>query len=140
MTEQLNRLPLYERRTMVRDVEGVDFSGRPQTRADCIDGPRPCPWVGCRHHLYVDVNRSGNLKINRPDLSAEQLDEMPETCSLDVADQGRQTLDAVRFLVNLTREGVRLIENQALARLSPRVRRLFAELAGDFFEHAEDEA
>lgn len=28
---------------------------RPLTRADCVDGPRPCPWVGCRHHLLIEV-------------------------------------------------------------------------------------
>ena len=24
---------------------------RPRTRADCLKGPRPCPWIMCRHHL-----------------------------------------------------------------------------------------
>jgi len=24
---------------------------RPRTRRDCEDGPRPCPWLSCRHHL-----------------------------------------------------------------------------------------
>src|SRR5690606_3867534 len=27
---------------------------KPRTRAECVDGPRPCPFVSCRHHLYVD--------------------------------------------------------------------------------------
>lgn len=30
---------------------------RPRTRADCLDGPRPCPWVACRHHLLFEVAR-----------------------------------------------------------------------------------
>lgn len=28
---------------------------RPRTRAQCQDGPRPCPWVACRHHLLLEV-------------------------------------------------------------------------------------
>lgn len=24
---------------------------RPLTRAECVDGPRPCPWTSCTHHL-----------------------------------------------------------------------------------------
>jgi hypothetical protein len=34
----------------VTDVE------RPRTRAECKDEPRPCPWVACKHHLYLDIN------------------------------------------------------------------------------------
>lgn len=30
---------------------------RPRTRGDCLTMPRPCPWVGCRHHLLLDVAR-----------------------------------------------------------------------------------
>jgi len=35
---------------------------RPKTRADCIDGPRPCPWLGCRYHLGVEVEESRNAR------------------------------------------------------------------------------
>jgi hypothetical protein len=83
---------------------------RPKTRADCIDGPRPCPWVGCRHHLYLDVSpATGAIKQNHPG----EPDEMAETCSLDVADQGGITLDQIGQLVGLTRERVRQIETRA---------------------------
>ena len=27
---------------------------------------RPCPWVGCRHHLLLTVAGNGGLRINRP--------------------------------------------------------------------------
>ena len=54
------------------------------TRAECAEGPRPCPYVSCKHHLYLDVNpETGSIKLNFPDL---EVDEMAETCSLDVAD------------------------------------------------------
>lgn len=58
---------------------------RPKTRADCVDGPRPCPFVSCQHHLYLDVNpTSGAIKVNFPRLDVWEMDE---TCALDVADK-----------------------------------------------------
>src|SRR4051794_27736336 len=43
-------------------VEGVE---RPVTRAECSEGARPCPWVACKHHLYLDINpRTGSIKLN----------------------------------------------------------------------------
>src|SRR6185312_8298743 len=40
---------------------------RPRTRGDCADMPRPCPFVSCSHHLYLEVNpESGALKLNFP--------------------------------------------------------------------------
>ena len=89
---------------------------RPKTRGDCIDGPRPCPWVGCRHHLYLDVlPGSGELKIR---LGGEP-EDLPEdrSCALDVADRGGATLDDLAQLAGLTRERMRQIEAKAIARL-----------------------
>ena len=32
---------------------------------DCVDRPRPCPWVGCKHHLLLDVNeKTGSITLN----------------------------------------------------------------------------
>lgn len=32
---------------------------------DCLDKPRPCPWVGCKHHLLLDVNEeTGTITLN----------------------------------------------------------------------------
>lgn len=28
---------------------------RPLTRSDCLQEARPCPWVGCSHHLLLEV-------------------------------------------------------------------------------------
>ena len=83
---------------------------RPRTRADCVDAPRPCPWVGCRHHLYLDVTKAGGLRINFPDLD---FDEIPECCALDIAEHGGITLDQVGQALNITRERVRQIELKA---------------------------
>jgi len=33
--------------------------------SDCADRPRPCPWVGCKHHLLLDVNEeTGTIVLN----------------------------------------------------------------------------
>lgn len=87
---------------------------RPRTRGDCADGPRPCPWVACRFHLFLDALETGSVKINFPKLD---VDEIPATCALDVADEGGVTLDVLGQLVNVTRERARQIQDRALAKL-----------------------
>lgn len=37
---------------------------RPRTVGDCRKGPRPCPRVGCRFNLLVDVLPDGSLLLN----------------------------------------------------------------------------
>lgn len=87
---------------------------RPETRADCADVPRPCPYVGCVHHLYLDVSqRTGAIKLNFPDLEPGQ---MSHSCALDVAEEGGATLDRIAPIMNLTRERVRQIERWAIDR------------------------
>lgn len=95
----------------------VDYD-RPRTRTDCLHGPhaeRPCPFVSCKHHLYLDVSdRTGSIKVNFPD--AEVWD-LSETCALDVADRGGITLEEVGDIMNLTRERIRQLETRGLAKL-----------------------
>ena len=55
---------------------------RPRTRADCANIPRPCPFVGCRYHLYLDVMKRG-LVFNFPD---REVWELEHSCALDLAD------------------------------------------------------
>lgn len=86
---------------------------RPKTREECRgESNRPCPWVACKHHLYLDVNpETGSITINFPDLEPW---EIPSTCSLDVAERGGITLEEVGEKLNITRERVRQIEVRAL--------------------------
>jgi len=88
---------------------------KPRTREECLDGPRPCPFVSCKHHLYIDVSpRTGAIKLNFPDL---EVWDMGESCALDVADRGGTTLEDVGAIMNLTRERIRQVEVKALAKL-----------------------
>jgi hypothetical protein len=91
---------------------------KPTMRAECQAGEhaeRPCPFVSCKHHLYLDVNpRTGSIKLNFPNM---EVWELPETCALDIADRGGITLEEVGEIMNLTRERVRQLETQGLAKL-----------------------
>lgn len=87
---------------------------RPTTREQCLEEARPCPWVGCRHHLLLEVavsqGKPTKLVLNRPsrqhtgrrrglwssaaealvqvwiDDAVELLARMEHSCSLDVVD------------------------------------------------------
>ena len=88
---------------------------RPETREACKQMQRPCPFVSCSHHLYLDVNpETGAIKLNFPHL---EVWEMAETCSLDVADRGGITLEEVGAILNLTRERIRQVEVRGLVKI-----------------------
>lgn len=88
---------------------------RPKTRSECVDMERPCPFVSCKYHLYIDVHPvRGSIKINFTDV---EVWEMTETCALDIADRGGITLEEVGEIMNLTRERVRQVETAGLAKL-----------------------
>lgn len=106
---------------------------RPRVRADCVDGPRPCPWVGCRYNLYCDVLETGSLKLNFPD---KDLEELEQTCALDVADQGGATLEMTGRAMNLTRERCRQIEAKMLVKLYRRFKAAGIDSAEGFLHVA----
>lgn len=103
-------------------AEDLDIP-RPRTRADCHpmrtgdDGElQPCPWVSCRHHLYLDTLKRGKIHLNFPDL---EVWEMAETCSLDLADRDGMNLEEVGEALGLTKQAMQQLED----RLFPKVRR-----------------
>jgi hypothetical protein len=104
-----------EGKTLIDDYNPWE---RPHTRADCINGPRPCPYVGCRYHLYLYPTGRGetsNIKLNHPD---KDVWDLFPSCALDVADGGYvRTLDEIGGYLNVTRERVRQIEATALRKL-----------------------
>lgn len=82
---------------------------RPKTRGDCVDGPRPCPFLSCRHNLLADVSYRGSVQF--------YTHQEEESCSLDVAERGGLTLSEVGYLLDITRERTRQLEVQALSKL-----------------------
>lgn len=111
----------HNTRASLREFSSYEYAAeleieRPRTRSDCLGGgansARPCAFVSCRHHLYLDVNpETGTIKFNFPMLSPWDL---KESCALDVAERGGLTLEETGELLNLTRERVRQIEVRGL--------------------------
>jgi len=127
-TIAMKRLTREELRLGAAMYPPVDIP-RPSTRSECREEMRPCPWVACKHHLYLDINpETGSIKINFPDLEPW---ELQHTCALDVAERGGITLEEVGEIMNLTRERIRQVEVRGLLKLkmgSPSPDELGAEL------------
>ena len=104
---RLTKVDFSDGAELEEDLDGL----RPKSRADCVDGPRPCPWVSCKYHLYLDISpKTGSIKLNFPDIEPW---EMVESCVLDIADRGPVTLEDVGRIMNLTRERIRQLEASA---------------------------
>ena len=86
---------------------------RPRTRAEC-PVTRPCPYVACKHNLYLDVMPNGTLLLIHP---KEPVESMTESCALDVAARGGITLEEIGTLLNFTRERIRQIVDGALVKI-----------------------
>lgn len=91
----------------------------PSRRAECIDGPRPCPWITCRYHLAAERRRR-QAPVDGPD---------QETCALDLADRGGMRLQEIADVLGVTRERVRQIEKRAKAKLAAGAQHLAEHMA-----------
>lgn len=66
----------------------------------------------CEYHLYLEVSpTTGTITFNHPE---QELWELKETCALDLADQGEQTLSTIGKLLQVSRERARQIEWRGL--------------------------
>lgn len=111
VTQRFTKRRLRQIREETNYPEGVI---RPRTRGDCTLVPRPCPFVSCCYHLYLDVSqKTGSIKLNFPDLEVWEMPH-PASCALDVADRGGATLEEVGEVLNVTRERIRQLEVSAL--------------------------
>ncbi len=106
---------------------------RPRTREECAEGPRPCPWVGCKYHLYLDVTENGSLRLNYPNVEPW---ELGDSCSLDLADRDGMTLDEVGQILCVSRERVRQLESRGLRLLRYYGRKTLREM-GEFPLHID---
>lgn len=121
IVEKMREVSDSERAIMRAEGSYVDRFDRPKTRRDCLPGgmnaARPCPWVSCKHSLFLDVNKdNGNIKLNFPDLEPHEM-APGACCALDVAETNESSVYAVAELTNITHVRVRQIELGALRRL-----------------------
>jgi len=80
---------------------------QPRRRGDCRNVPRPCPFSRCRFSLLSEAKRPPSAP----------------SCSLDLADAGATTVEAVADVLGVSPERVRQVQQRALRR--------FAEAAAD---------
>jgi hypothetical protein len=142
---ELNQVVKREAEPLLDYAVRDELAARPKTRADCercatceahraqenppvievlacghrasqaVNHCRPCPWVGCRMHLYLDVKEDGHIRLNHP---GKELEDLKETCTLDVVkDEEEQSREVVGDLTNLTGQRVTAIEREALVQL-----------------------
>lgn len=70
-------------------MHGLRPYARPLQRADCVAGPRPCPWIGCRWHMCWEQREIKRMILSdtHPRLAAAMIMDMDQTCVLDVCDE-----------------------------------------------------
>ncbi len=103
------------------------MSKMPKTRGECINGPRPCPHLLCKYHLWTDVtDYKGETRIRiRRKVGSE-------SCCLDVADRGFNTLQKIADALGISRERVRQILSDALPLIREEVMILDGDDDGDY--------
>jgi hypothetical protein len=102
-----------------RVTPAFEMRSRPLRRGDCRDVPRPCPFVSCKQNLFLDVTRTGRIRLNYPMLEPDQV---PESCALDLADQGVTPLGHVAQIFGVTRQYVQMLEQGALEKIRRHLR------------------
>ena len=87
------------------------MSDAPKTRADCVGGPRPCPWISCRYHLglpHETAKRRGSTS----------------TCTLDLVADGPLPMSTIASELGVSITRVQQIETAALHKVRLEVIRL----------------
>jgi len=116
VTEMVNeQKSALEKNSSFVNLNSLAEYQKPKKRSECKSMKRPCLFVSCKHHLYLDVNpESKSIKFNFP---GKEIWELTETCSLDIAEKGGSTLEELGTVLNLTRERIRQVEAKALQKL-----------------------
>ena len=102
----------------VVQIGNVDIGRQlPQTRQECPT-ERPCPYVSCKHHLYLEVTSTGSIMLNFP---GKEPWELEQTCSIDMAESSPGLeQERVAEALGVTRQRVDQVEKKALAKCQKR--------------------
>jgi hypothetical protein len=83
----------------------------------------------------LDTTATGGIRLNFPLVGPDELDKLPQTCSLDIADEGEHALNALTTpLGGITRERARQIQNDALLQFERKLNGAGPELFRDLTE------
>lgn len=103
-------------------LELLSRPGRlPQDRRECSESPRPCLVCDCRHHLWRSHKRLPHVLAL---LASGQTENLPPSCSLDVADRGEHSTEEVGRIMGYSGERIRQWERLALAHLHREFRKM----------------
>ncbi|HNW15103.1 MAG TPA: sigma factor-like helix-turn-helix DNA-binding protein [bacterium] len=115
---------------LFKDLIEIERYKKPKTRAECLRMRRPCLFITCKYHLFLDVNPSTmSIKFNFPE---KEIWDLNHTCALDIADKGGATLEKIGVAMNLTRERVRQIEMRAINKLKKNIKKRNITNSNDF--------
>jgi hypothetical protein len=100
------------------DWEWYDKLERPRTYSDCLrlrlgSEHRPCPFVSCEHHLMLQVI-NGKVYLNH---GTDDIDKLPYTCAAYEASGDTLTLEAIAQRLDISKERVRQLQNEAIGKL-----------------------
>jgi hypothetical protein len=111
------RILSHQRIQADHDAKGkraLPMHARPTNRNECRDAERPCPFVGCRYHLFLDIMATGSIRFNFPGCEPADL---IHSCALDIADAGRHDLQDIAVLYGMTRGRAVEILDEAVEKL-----------------------
>lgn len=91
---------------------------RPQRRSQCTED-RPCPYVGCKFNLVLEIMMGGGLRYTRgsPDDPLAPWSGDVSNCMHDHMHEAGMTLDEIGVVLGMSRERVRQIEAVALTKI-----------------------
>lgn len=92
----------------------------PTTRSECLQGPRPCPFISCQWHLWrLHKAVAPIVRRSNPDEAVDAVLAMPETCALDLSDKPHQYREIAEVL-GVSHQAVFDVEQHARAKLAGR--------------------
>jgi len=91
-----------------------------ETPNGIVSDESPCPYASCKNHLFGDVTPDGSLRIYRPAL---EIDQLPDTCSIDVAMRGTNGFDKIGWYLGITARQARDDFESALRKIAPAYQR-----------------
>ena len=128
---RIDRLNVAARTALEDDVTPAELRAleiiRPKKYGDCIrEGwgrDVGCPFVGCRHHLSIEVAGKKALRIFYPE---QELDRRVHTCSLRAAElayrRGGMSADEIGKVFSIKAQGVMLMVKGFLGTARARAR------------------
>lgn len=91
------------------DKQDGQIEGKPKTRADCANVPRPCPYVSCKYNLGVEIDITGWPRLT----------DAKKSCMLDLIEKNPDgmTLDNIAEILRISKKQVRAELREALSKL-----------------------